>query len=154
MGIKLKAGSMELEVAYIDWLREQGYNPAEGIDSFFDESEFVHAQLPMIHESEQAQLLEEARLHLKRRSVDPQFTAQFPIVYHCRHESGRDLRYTVTLAISDQGAEWVGRVWSEGEYLGEIVGTGSGPHVNYIELARMHIESQIARPDAIVREGT
>lgn len=154
MGIKLKAGSMELEVAYIEWLRAQGYNPAEGIDAFFEESEFVHAQLPMIHESEQAQLLEEARLHLKRRSEDPQFTAQFPIVYHCGHEGGLDLRYTVTLAISDQGAEWVGRVWGGGEYLGEITGTGNGPHANYIELARMHIESQIGRPDAVVRRGT
>lgn len=154
MGIKLKAGSMELEVAYIEWLRAQGYNPAEGIDSFFGESEFVHAQLPMIHESEQAQLLEEARLHLKRRSGDSQFTAQFPIVYHCDHEGNHDLRYTVTLAISDEGAKWVGRVWDGSEYLGEITGAGSGPHVNYIELARMHIESQIARPDAIVRRGT
>jgi hypothetical protein len=154
MGIKLKAGSMELEVAYIEWLREQGYNPAEGIDSFFDDSEFVRAQLPMIHESEQAQLLDEARLHLRRRSADPQFTAQFPIVYRCDHEKGRDLRYTVTLAISDQGAEWLGRVWDGGEYLGEISGAGKGPHVNYIELARMHIESQIGRPDAIIRQGT
>lgn len=154
MSIKLKAGSMELEVAYIEWLRAQGYNPAEGIDAFFDESEFVHAQLPMIHESEQAQLLEEARLHLKRRSGDPQFAGQFPIVYHCDHEGSRGLRYTVTLAISDQGAEWVGRVWGGSEYLGEIVGAGNGPHVNYIELARMHIESQIVRPDAITRQGT
>lgn len=154
MGIKLKAGSMELEVAYIEWLRAQGYNPVEGIDSFFDESEFVHSQLPMIHESEQAQLLDEARLHLKRRCEDPSFTAQFPIVYHCDDQDGRSLRYTATLAISDQGAEWVGRIWGGGEYLGEIAGAGSGPHVNYIELARMHIESQIARPDAIVRRGT
>ncbi|MEO8365037.1 MAG: hypothetical protein ABI538_02400 [Pseudoxanthomonas sp.] len=154
MGIKLKAGSMELEVAYIEWLREQGYNPADGIDAFFDESEFIRAQLPMIHESEQQQLLDEARVHLKRRSVDPQFTAQFPIVYHCDPQGGRSLRYTVTLAISDQGAEWVGRVWNGGEYLGEITGAGNGPHVNYIELARMHIESQIGEPDAIIRQGT
>lgn len=154
MGIKLKAGSMELEVAYIEWLREQGYNPADGIDAFFDESEFVRAQLPMIHESEQQQLLDEARVHLKRRSVDPQFTAQFPIVYHCDQQGDRSLRYTVTLAISDQGAEWVGRVWNGGEYLGEIAGAGNGPHVNYIELARMHIESRIGQPDAIIHQGT
>jgi hypothetical protein len=99
-------------------------------------------------------LLEEARLHLKRRSGDPQFAGQFPIVYHCDQEGSRGLRYTVTLAISDQGAEWVGRVWGGGQYLGEIVGAGNGPHVNYIELARMDIESQIVRPDAITRQGT
>jgi hypothetical protein len=154
MTIKLKAGSIELEVAYIGWLRERGYNPAEGIDSFFNDSEFVRTQLPMIHESEQAQLLDEARLHLKRRSGDPQFTAQFPIVYHCEREDGRALRYTITLAISDQGAEWVGRVWGDDEYLGEIVGTGDGPHVNYIELARMHIESQIGGLETVLRQGT
>ena len=154
MSIKLKAGSMELEVAYIEWLRAQGYNPAEGIDAFFDESGFVHAQLPMIHESERAQLLDEARLHLKRRSGDPQFAGQFPIVYHCGNKASRGLRYTVTLSISDEGAEWLGRVWDGSGYLGEIVGTGNGPHANYIELARLHIESQIERPDAIVRQGT
>lgn len=154
MSIKLKAGSIELEVAYIEWLREQGYNPDEGIGSFFNESEFVRAQLPMIHESERDQLLDEARLHLKRRSADPQFTAQFPIVYRCERADGRHLRYTVTLAISDQGAEWVGRVWDGREYLGEITGAGNGPHVNYIELARMNIESQIGRPDAIIRQAT
>ena len=153
MSIKIKAGSIELEIAYIDWLRAQGRNPAEGLAAFFEESEFVHAQLPMIHESEQGQLLEEARLYLKRRSGDPQFTAQFPMVYHCEGD-GSDLRYTVTLAISDEGAEWVGRVWEGSEYLGEITGAGSGPHVNYIELARMHIESQIERPDAAVRRRT
>lgn len=153
MSIKLKAGSMELEVAYIDWLRAQGYNPAEGIDPFFDESEFVHAQLPMIPQGEQVQLLDEARLYLKRRSADPQFAGQFPIVYHCGHEGGHGLRYTIRLAISDEGAKWLGRVWEGSKYLGEITGAGNGPHVNYIELARMHIESQIGRPNAIVRRG-
>ncbi len=154
MSIKLKAGSMELEVAYIEWLCAQGYNPEEGIDAFFEESGFVHAQLPIIHESERAQLLDEARHYLKRRSMDSQFAAQFPTVYHCDHDGGHDLRYTVTLAISDQGAEWVGRVWRGSESLGEIVGAGHGPHVNYIELARMHIESEIGRADALVRRGT
>ena len=154
MGIKLKAGSMELEVAYIEWLRAQGYSPVEGIDAFFDESEFVHAQLPMIHESERDQLLREARRYLSRRSGDPQFAAQFPIVYRCGHEDSQELRYTVTLAISDQGAEWVGRVWRGSEYLGEIAGAGHGPHVNYIELARMHIESEIGRKETVVRRGT
>lgn len=153
MGIKLKAGSMELEVAYIEWLRAQGYNPADGIDAFFEQSEFVRSQLPMIHESEQAQLLAEARLHLKRRSEDPSFTAQFPVVYHCGSDADPGLRYTVTLAISDQGAEWLGRIWNGEEYLGEIVGAGAGPHANYIELARMHIESQIRRPGAVVRQS-
>ena len=153
MGIKLKAGSMELEVAYIEWLRAQGYNPAEGIDAFFEQSEFVRSQLPMIHASEQAQLLAEARLHLKRRSRDPSFTAQFPVVYPCASEASPDLRYTVTLAISDHGAQWVGRVWNGGGYLGEITGAGTGPHANYIELARMHIETQIRQPGVFVRPG-
>ncbi|MEO6103508.1 MAG: hypothetical protein ABIP44_07710 [Pseudoxanthomonas sp.] len=153
MSIKLKAGSIELEMAYIEWLRAQGYNPADGIDSFFSESGFVHGQLPMIHEGEREQLLDEARAHLRRRSADPQFTAQFPVVYRCEDENGRDLRYTVTLTISDEGAEWLGRIWEGREYLGEVTGTGSGPHVNYIDLARMHIESQIKRADTIVRRG-
>lgn len=145
---------MELEVAYMEWLRGQGRSPAEGIDSFLAESEFVHAQMPMIHESEREQLLGEARRYLRRRSADPLFAGQFPDVYHCGHDDGHDLRYTITLSISDQGAEWVGRVWRDSEYLGEIAGAGHGPHVNYIDLARMHIESEIGRKKAIVRRVT
>lgn len=151
MGAKLKAGSMELEIAYIEWLRAQGHNPAEGIDSFFSGSDFVRSQLLMIHESEQEKLAEEARLHLIRRTSDPVFSAQFPMVYGCHDESGEELRYTVRLTISDQGAEWEGRVWKGSDYLGEVHGSGSGPQANYVELARMHIESQIKCPGVIKR---
>lgn len=151
MGAKLKAGSMELEIAYIEWLRAQGHNPADGIDSFFSGSDFVRSQLLMIHESEQEKLAEEARLHLLRRTTDPVFSAQFPMVYHCTGEGDQRMRYTVSLTISDAGAEWVGRVWSDSEYLGEVHGSGSGPQANYVELARMHIESQIRCPGVIKR---
>ena len=143
MGTKLKAGSMEMEAAFIEWLRAQGYQPAEGIDSFFSASDFVRAQMPMIHESEKEQRVEEARQHLKRRSADPGFMAQFPIVYRCKDVDERDIRYTVTLTLSDEGAEWVGRVWDGNGYLGEIEGSGSGPHASYLDMARTHIESQI-----------
>ncbi|HEY5970663.1 MAG TPA: hypothetical protein VIT22_01605, partial [Pseudoxanthomonas sp.] len=105
----------------------------------------------MIHESEQEKLAEEARLHLIRRTSDPVFSAQFPMVYHCTDDGDQTMRYTVSLTISDQGAEWVGRVWKDAEYLGEIHGSGSGPQANYVELARMHIESQIRCPGAIKR---
>jgi len=143
MGIKLKAGSMDLELAYIDWLRAQGHNPLDGIESFFTQSDFVRSQLLMIHESEQEKLALEAREHLRRRTSDPVFSAQFPMVYNCMDDGGQAMRYTVTLTLSDKGAEWVGRVWNGSEYLGEIRGEGTGPQGNYVELARMHIESQI-----------
>jgi hypothetical protein len=151
MGAKLKAGSMELELAYVDWLRTQGYDPLEGIDSFFSHSDFVREQLRLIHESEQQTLAEEARLHLKARTSDPVFVAQFPMVHGCQDEEGRALRYTVTLTISDDGAQWVGRVWDGSDYLGEIHGSGSGPEGNYMDLARLHIESQIRCPGVIRR---
>lgn len=151
MSSKLKAGSMELETAFIEWLRTQGYDPADGIDPFFSASDFVRSQMPMIHESEKAQRVEEARQHLKRRSVDPTFAAQFPIVYHCKGVGGQDLRYTVTLTLSDEGAEWVGRAWHGDDYLGEVEGSGGGPHANYLDLARVHIESQIKNTDVAKR---
>ncbi len=151
MGIKLRAGSMELEAAFIDWLRTQGYNPAEGIDSFFGSSDFVRSQLSLIHESEKRQLTEEVRRHLQHRSSDPTFTGQFPQVYHCTDSEGQAMRYTITLTLSDEGAEWAGRIWSGSDYLGEVHGSGSGPQANYLELARMRIESQIKRPGAIER---
>ncbi|HYM86717.1 MAG TPA: hypothetical protein VET30_08240 [Pseudoxanthomonas sp.] len=149
MGIKLRAGSMELEVAFIDWLRTQGYNPVDGIDPFFTASEFVRSQLLLIDESEKQALIEETRLHLQRRSSDPVFAGQFPLVYACLNEAGEALRYTVALTLSDESAEWTGRVWNGSDYLGEIQGSGSGPHAHYLELARMHIESQVKRPGAI-----
>jgi len=151
MSTKLKAGSMELEAAFIEWLRTQGYAPADGIDPFFSESEFVRSQMPMIHDSEREQRIEEARQHLKRRSVDPTFAAQFPIVYQCKDVDGQGIRYTVTLTLSDEGAEWVGRAWNGGDYLGDIQGSGSGSHANYLDLARSHIESQIKSAEAARR---
>lgn len=154
MGVKLKPGSMELELAYIDWLRAQGHAPLEGIETFFSHSDFVRSQLLMIHESEQEKLAADAREHLRRRTADPVFSAQFPMVYECLDEGGAALRYTVTLTMSDKGAEWVGRVWNGSEYLGEIRGEGTGPQANYVELARMHIESQVKCPGILRRQKT
>lgn len=143
MSAKLKAGSMELEAAFIDWLRAQGYNPADGIDPFFGVSDFVRSQLLLIHDSEKEQRTEEARQHLKRRCSDPAFAGQFPMVYDFMDGGGQAMRYTVTLTLSDEGAEWVGRVWTGNQYLGEVRGSGAGPQAHYLDLARMHIESQI-----------
>lgn len=149
MSAKLKAGSMELEAAFIDWLRAQGYNPAEGIEPFFSVSDFVRSQLLLIHDSEKEQLTEEARQHLKRRCFDPAFAGQFPMVYDFIDDAGQAMRYTVTLTLSDEGAEWLGRVWNGNHYLGEVRGSGAGPQAHYLDLARMHIESQIKCPATI-----
>jgi hypothetical protein len=151
MSTKLKAGSMELEAAFIDWLRAQGHAPSEGIESFLAVSGFVRSQMPMIHESEKEQRVEEVRQHLRRRSADPTFAAQFPVVYHCKEPGGRDIRYTLTLTLSDEGAEWVGRAWAGDDFLGEIPGSASGTHANYLDLARTRIESQISSPEAARR---
>ncbi|MGH8025292.1 MAG: hypothetical protein ACREO0_01070 [Pseudoxanthomonas sp.] len=153
MGVKLKAGSMELETAFIEWLRTQGYNPADGIDPFFSASDFVRSQMLVIHESEKEQLAEEARLHLERRCADPTFAGQFPLVYHCLDNDGHDIRYTVALTLSDEGAEWVARLWNGTAYLGEIPGSGSGLHGNYLDLARTHIESRIKRTGVVKLQG-
>ena len=144
---------MELETAFIEWLRAQGYNPVDGIDPFFSGSDFVRSQMLMIHDSEKEQLAEEARQHLKRRCADPTFAGQFPMVYHCLDEDGQDIRYTVGLTMSDEGAEWVAKLWSGIVYLGEIQGSGRGPHTHYLDLARTHIESQIKRTSAKERQG-
>ena len=153
MSVKLKAGSMELETAFIDWLRTQGYNPPEGIEPFFQGSDFVRTQLLLIHDSEKQQLLEEARQHLVRRSRDPMFAGQFPAVHECRDRDGRPARYTVNMTLSDDGAEWIGRAWSGGDYLGEIHGSVAGRRVNYLELACQHVEAEILARGAAVRQG-
>lgn len=154
MGVKLKAGSMELEAAFIEWLRAQGYNPAEGIDPFLDGSEFVRSQLPLIHDSEKARLFAEARAHLQRRCRDVAFAGQFPEVHVFRDDNGRRLRYTVALTLSDSGAVWLGRVWDENGYLGEIAGSQSGRHANYAELARQQVEARIGEQHPASRIGT
>ena len=147
MSVKLKAGSMELEAAFIEWLRTQGYNPVDGIDSFLSASGFVHSQLPLIHDSEKAQLFAEARKHLERRCRDTAFAGQFPVVHEFSGRNRQPLRYTVALILSDAGAEWTARVWDESGYLGEITGSQSGPHANYAELACGQIEAQIIEQD-------
>lgn len=151
MSAKLRAGSMELEAAFIEWLRAQGYNPADGIDAFFEQSDFVRSQMRMIHESEKKPLAKEARLHLQRRCADPTFAGQFPVVYHCLDERGQDLRYTVVLTLSDQGAEWTAKLWSGSVSLGEIHGSENGSHAHYLDSARVSIEAQIRRTSATER---
>ncbi len=147
MSVKLKAGSMELEAAFIEWLRTQGYNPAAGIDSFLSDSDFVHSQLPLIHDSEKAQLFAEARKHLERRCRDTAFAGQFPVVHEFNGRNTQPLRYTVVLILSDAGAEWTARVWDASGYLGEITGSESGPHANYAELACRQVEARIVEQD-------
>ena len=39
MNQKLKAGSEELEMAFIDWVKQNAYHPTEAIDHFMERSE-------------------------------------------------------------------------------------------------------------------
>ncbi|MEP6906480.1 MAG: hypothetical protein ABI858_00645 [Pseudoxanthomonas sp.] len=151
MASKLKAGSMELEAAFIEWLRAEGYNPAEGVEAFFSRSEFVRTQRLLLDESEREQVTEEARRFLQQRSSDRIFAGQFPQVHACADHQGATMRYTVMLTLADEGATWTGRAWRGSDYIGEIHGSGSGPQPNYLELARMHIEDQLKQPDVGLR---
>jgi len=140
MNQKLKAGSVELEVAFI---KKNAYRPAEAIDHFMERSDYVRNAVDTVVEHARKKIAERTRQHLARLAEDTVFTAQFPMVYGCKNLDDMDMRYTLSLTIGETEAEWVGKVWADGEYLGEVHGSGSGPKANYIELARMHIESHI-----------
>lgn len=146
MNQKLKAGSAELEAAFTDWIKKNAYNPAEAIDFFMDQSEYVRDAVDTVVAHARVKITERTRQHLARLSEDQVFIAQFPMVYACQNLEGKAMRYTVSLTIGETEAEWVGKVWADGEYLGEVHGNGSGPKANYIELARMHIEAHISCP--------
>lgn len=139
------------ETAFASWVRRNGYPPADAVDRFLESSEYFQNELKGLEPSERERMISQTRAYLQRRSADDSFTMQFPTVYLCKDKHGRQLRYTVTLTIGDDHAEWIGRVWADGEYLGEVTGSGSGPRANYLALARMHIESQIDCHDAIVK---
>ena len=143
MNQKLKAGSVELEVAFTDWIKKNAYNPAEAIDFFMERSDYVRNAVDTVVEHARKKIVDRTRQHLTRLSEDTVFTAQFPMVYGCKNLDDKDMRYTVSLTIGDEEAHWAAKVWADGEYLGEVHGSGSGPKANYIELARMHIESHI-----------
>lgn len=146
MNQKLKTGSAELETAFIDWVRKNAYHPAEAIEHFMEKSEYVLNAIGAVVEHARRKVVDRTRQHLVRLSEDTVFTAQFPMVYTCRNLDDKDMRYTIALTIDEKEAEWIGKVWADGEYLGEVHGSGSGPRTNYIELARMHIESHIRCP--------
>ncbi len=146
MNQKLKTGSAELEAAFIDWVRKNAYHPAEAIEHFMEKSEYVLNTTGNVVEHARRKIAEHTRQHLTRLSEDTVFTAQFPMVYTCRNLDDKDMRYTIALTIGEKEAEWIGKAWADGEYLGEVHGSGSGPKANYIELARMHIESHIRCP--------
>ena len=146
MNQRLKTGSVELEAAFIEWVKSNAYNPGEAIDHFMEKSEYVLHSIQAVVEHTRDKIAEHTRQHLKRLSEDTVFTAPLPLVYARQNMEGKAMRYTIALTISDHDAEWVGRVWGDGSYLGEVEGSGSGPRANYIELARMHIESHISCP--------
>lgn len=139
------------ETAFASWIRRNGYPPAEAVDRFLQMSDYFLGELETLEPSEREKMISEARAYLQRRSTEDSFTMQFPTVYLCKDKHGRQLRYTVTLTIGEDQAEWIGRVWADDEYLGEVTGSGSGPRANYLALARMHIESQIDCQDAVVK---
>ena len=146
MNQKPETGSAELETAFIDWIRKNAYHPAEAIEHFMEKSEYVLNAMGAVVEHARRKVVDRTRQHLVRLSEDTVFTAQFPMVYTCRNLDDKDMRYTIALIIDEKEAEWIGKVWADGEYLGEVHGSGSGPRTNYIELARMHIESHIRCP--------
>ena len=146
MNQKPETGSAELETAFIDWIRKNAYHPAEAIEHFMEKSEYVLNAIGAVVEHARRKVVDRTRQHLVRLSEDTVFTAQFPMVYTCRNLDDKDMRYTIALTIDEKEAEWIGKVWADGEYLGEVHGSGSGPRTNYIELARMHIESHIRCP--------
>lgn len=146
MNQKLKAGSVDLETAFIDWIKGNAYNPSEAIEHFMERSEYVRNAVDTVVEHARKKITDRTRQHLTRLAEDSVFIAQFPMVYACQNLEGKAMRYTVSLTIGDQEAHWIGKVWADGAYLGEVHGSGSGPKANYIELARMHIESHISCP--------
>lgn len=142
----LKAGSVELEVAFIDWVKANAYSPTEAIEHFIETSTYVLGAIQAAMDHSRDKVIDLMRQHLARLSEDTVFTAQFPMVYACQNLEGKAMRYTIALTIGDHDAEWIGRVWADDDYLGEVHGSGSGPRANYIELARMQIESHVRCP--------
>lgn len=151
MSKSAKTAAGRHEAAFASWLRRNGYAPSDGIEQFLESSDYFRNELELLDPSARQALTSEVREFLRQRSTEDSFTMQFPNVYLCKDKKGRRLRYTVTLTIGEDHATWLGRVWADGEYLGEIAGSGGGPKANYLALARMHIESQIDCHDAIIK---
>lgn len=149
MSQKLKAGSVELEVAFIQWVKDNAYDPVEAIEHFMTRSEYIRNAVDTVVDHARSKITQRTREHLQRLAEDPVFTAQFPMVYGCQSSDGEQIRYTVALTMDEHEAQWVGRIWSDDRFLGEVQGSGSGPTSSYMELARMHIESQIRCPGEI-----
>jgi len=146
MSQKLKAGSVDLEVAFVEWIKRNAYSPADAIEHFMTRSDYVLNAVDTVADHARSRITDRTRQHLQRLSEDSVFTAQFPMVYGCKNLEGKKLRYTVSLTMGEQEAEWVGRAWADDQFLGEVHGSGSGPKSNYIDLARMHVESHISCP--------
>ncbi|WDS36988.1 hypothetical protein [Pseudoxanthomonas sp.] len=151
MSKSAKVAAGRHEAAFASWIRRNGYAPSDGVSVFLELSDYFRNELALLDETARVTLTDEARTFLQQRSTEDSFTMQFPTVYLCKDKQGRRLRYTVTLTIGEDHADWLGRVWAGNEYLGEVAGSGGGPKANYLALARAHIESQIDCHDAIVK---
>lgn len=146
MSQKLKVGSVELEVAFIQWIKDNAHDPREAIDQFIMRSAYIRDAMDTEVDHAREKITQRTRQHLQRLAEDPVFTAQFPMVYGCQSLDGEEIRYTVSLTMDEHEAHWLGRVWADDKFLGEVRGSGSGPTSNYMELARMQVESHIRCP--------
>ena len=81
-----------------------------------DQSDYVRDAVDTVVAHARVKITERTRQHLARLSEDQVFIAQFPMVYACQNLEGKAMRYTVSLTIGDTEAQWVGKVWADGEY--------------------------------------
>ncbi|MGH8027461.1 MAG: hypothetical protein ACREO0_12105, partial [Pseudoxanthomonas sp.] len=94
MNQKLKVGSVELEMAFIDWIKKNAYHPLEAIDHFMERSEYVRDAVETVVVHARKKIIDRTRQHLARLAGDTVFTAQFPMVYACKNLDDKDMRYT------------------------------------------------------------
>ena len=146
MSQKLKPGSVELEAAFGEWIKRHAYNPDEAIAHFMEKSEFVRNAVDTVVEHARKKITDNARKHLQRLSEDPVFTAQFPMVYKLP-ESGRQGHALHGIADHRRARRRMGGPGLGGRRLsGRSARQRRRAKANYIELARMHIESHISCP--------
>lgn len=131
---------------YLEWAKQYGHPQVTGVVEFVAQQRMGHLQAlhPTLRSGGdlRSALRGEGRVRNKSEAAPNKFLP----VYTYRTASGVHYRYSLMLAMVEDGVEWTARVWRGLEYQGMLVGRGEWARSRHSRLSRMAIEHALDQP--------
>lgn len=143
----LRASSTQNTVRqYFEWAKQYGHPQTTGVVEFVAQQRMGHLQALHPKLRSGGDLRSALRGDISAFSKNDVGAAKFMPVFTYRTASGVHYRYSLMLAMAEDGVEWTARVWRGLEYQGMLVGRGQWVRSRHSRLSRMAIEHQLDQP--------